>query len=402
MPVFAYEAVDGRQQRCTGTIAAETPFQARQQLRARGWAVAGLAPQRQAASVRQWLPRCRGSHGPQVAELWRNLAVLLNSGVGLSAALQVCIRQRRGGLQPVLRAIDEAVRSGRSLHEALVAHPRWFDSLSLALVRVGEGAGALPAALEQLAAYQDRSQSARQRVIAALLYPAILLTVGVGVVLFLMSFVVPQLVSVLAEAGRELPWITRVLKYASDCISGQALWLSLGLAAVVLTAGVFFRRDAGGRLLERMLLSTPFLGDWLRKAWVARMSLMLATLLRAEVRFGVALRQVRESLTQRLLADEFARLERAVEAGAGLADALRDSRILPPLVVHLLGVGQESGELPRMLEQLRDSYEREVQLALSRFLTVLEPLLILILAAAVGVVVYATLLPILETTKVVQ
>ena len=149
-------------------------------------------------------------------------------------------------------------------------------------------------------------------------------------------------------------------------------------------------------------LGVPIFGDLLRKAWIARITMMLATLLRADVRFVEALRTLRASLPHGLYADELQRLEVAVEAGAAIAEPLRDSRLVPPLVVHLLAVGQESGELPQMLEQLRESYEKEVQLALARFLAVLEPAMILVLAAAIGFVVFATLLPILETTRMVQ
>lgn len=407
MAVYTYQAFDARQRGCSGTVTADTVALARQALRDRGLVVAGIGEFRTASGASwRWLQggvgSRRGARAEAVAELWRNLAVLLRAGVALTDALEVCRRQQRGPLPGVVQQIIEHLRTGRSLAEALAVHGDWFDELTRSVVQVGERSGTLAEALGELADYQARRRAVVNRLSSALIYPAILCLVGAAVVVFLMGHIVPQLLDVLASAGRELPGPTRGLKAVSDALVRS--WPLLLTAGLGLAAGLtaLRRTERGRRGLERAVLAIPVLGDLLKKSWIARISLMLATMLRSDVRFTEALRTVRRGLPHRLYADELAALEQAIEAGAGIADPLRDSRLIPPLVTHLLAVGQESGELPRMLDEVRSSCEQHVQLALTRFLAVLEPALILVLAAVIGLVVFATLLPILETTRIVQ
>ena len=407
MSVFAYQAIDTRRRRQSGSLTADTAALARQTLRDRGLAVCRLEPLRSApvrVRPRIWSAlRVRpGRCAAQIAELWRNLSVLLEAGVPLTEALEVCRRQQAGRLQGIVRQLHESVRSGQAFADGLAAHPAWFDELTLAVVRVGQQSGSLSTALSELAEFQSRRRAIVNRLTTALIYPVILCLVGAAVVVFLMSHVVPQLLEVLQSAGRDLPFITRLLKSISDGLVGNAVFLAPAAVAAVAAVVLARRTPRGRRFFERLALQTPVLGDLLRKAWVARISLMLAALLRSAVRFTDAVRIIRKGLPHRLFADELEKLEIAVEAGSDIAEPLRDSRLMPPLVVHLLAVGQESGELPQMLEQLRVGYENEVNVALDRFLAVLEPALILVLAAAIGFVVFATLLPILETTRIVQ
>ena len=406
MAVYAYRALDASGQPCDGMVTADTPALARQLLRTRGLAIDALLPaQTHATNLRATFLRWPGRgrrRAEQAAELWRNLAVLLEAGVPLAEALQVCIRQQTGAIQSVLRQIHEALCNGQPLTEALRRHSDWFDELTLAMIEVGRQSGALPAVLGELAEFQSRQRALADRLGTVLIYPCILCCVGLAVVIFLMSHVVPQLVDVLQSAGRELPAPTRLLKNLSDGLVQHGLLLAASIATLLIGGGILRRTPRGRRLWEGLLLHIPLLGDLIRKAWVARISLMLTTMLRAEVRFVEAVRIVRKALPHRLFADELEKVETAVQAGVDIAEPLRDSRLIPPLVVQLLAVGQESGELPRMLEQLRIGYEKEVQLVLGRFLAALEPTLILILAAVIGFVVFATLLPILETTRMVQ
>lgn len=407
MPVFSYKALDGTQRLVKGTVTADTPHLARQSLRGQGLAIAQLQPARPekrpaASTITSALGLRRRIDPDQVAELWRNLAVLLQAGVPLTQALEICRRQQRGPIEATLRQIHESVRSGQAFAKVLADHPSIADELTRSVIQVGQDSGALPLALLQLAEYQERSRSTANKLATALIYPAVLVVVGAGVVLFLMTYVVPQLVDVLASAGRDLPWPTRVLKAGSDALMRHWLVLLIAIASLLLIVGGWQRTRHGRRWRERLGLSLPIWGDLLRKAWVARIASMLATLLRVDVRFTEALRSVQRNLPHSLYAAELERLQRALEAGTEIAAPLRQSRLIPPLVVHLLAVGQESGELPSMLEQIRVHYDKEVQLALSRFMAIVEPALILVLAAIIGFVVFATLLPILESTRIVQ
>lgn len=399
MAVFSYNAIDARQRTATGLVTADSPVAARQTLRAQGLTIQSLRPAKSVPSS-AWLTR---KPSPELlAELWRNLAMLIRAGTPLVEALDICRRQARAPLDAVLRRVAERVRGGDALSEALRADGGLLDEVSAAMLSVGEQSGALDSALSSIAEHLARRRSHVNELSSALLYPAILMVVGIGVVIFLMTAVVPQLIEVLTSAGRALPWPTRVLQAASGTITGNALLLSIAGAAL-LVVGVGMRRSAAAtRWTQSLLLRLPLLGMMQQKLWVARITGLLATMLEVDVRFTQALAIVRRTLPHRLYAEELQRFETALERGATLQGALLDSRLIPPLVVHLLAIGQESGELPSMLRQIRDHYEAELRLALKRLITVLEPGLILILAAAIGFVVYATLLPILETTKVVQ
>ncbi len=400
MPTFAYRALTATQQSAAGTLTADTPAQARMSLRARGYWVTELAPMNNGA--RGWVSLRRRGQQAAIAELWRNLALLLQAGVPLTDAVSICRRQRGGPLGAMLDEIIEEIRGGRSLTEALVGHPRWFDELARAMLGVGEQSGDLATACGELATYLERAQSTANRLATALIYPAILTLVGIGVAGFLMTYVVPQLIEVLVSAGRELPWPTRVLQVLTNVLTAWFWPILIVVGGILAGLGALYRTSTGRRGFERGLLRIPVVGDLVRKSGVARFSMMLAALLRADVRFTTAVSIVRKSLPPGLLAAELQRLETAVEEGAAIRKPLEGSVVIPPLVTHLLHVGQESGELSQMLDQVRGSYEDELRIATQRFLAVLEPTLIVILALVIGFIVFATVLPILESTRIVQ
>ena len=399
MAVFAYQVLDGRQRTQSGTISADNPALARHALRQSGFVVTRLTA---ATTGRRRFWRRHATGATAWAEVWRELALLLRTGIPLADGLSVLVRQHHGALQIQLRGILEAVRSGRSLSEALSDRPESFDPVVLGVVRVGQAAGALDSALECLADFSARRAHLRERLTSVLIYPCILCAVGLGVVAFLMTYVVPQLVDVLQAAGRDLPRSTRLLKAISDALLGGWPWVLVGAGGSILLLVWALRHPTSRRALERGLLRIPVLGDLVRKAWMAHVSLLLALLLRANVRFVEAVGIIRTGARARLLADELLRLETAVEAGSDLAAPLAGSAVFPPLVAQVLAVGQDAGELPTMLEQLREGYDRAVTVATSRFLAVLEPTLVVTLAAVVGFVLYAALVPMLEATRAIQ
>lgn len=399
MAVYAYHARDTRHRAQQGTISADSPALARHALRQRGLVISRIST----VTTQQkshWSRRRNAS--ATLCEVWRQLALLLRAGVPLATALEVLTQQHRGWMQAILRELHEAVQSGRALADALETRPQLFDTVTISVIQVGQTSGSLDLALESLAEFASRRENLRQRLTNVLIYPCILCVVGLAVVLFMMTYVVPQLVEVLEAAGRSLPLATRWLKTGSDfLITG---WPALVAIAVLLicVAVPSFRHPRRRRQIERVTLRIPVAGDLLRKSWIAHVTLLLSLLLRANVRFVEALRIIRQGLRQRVLADELQRLETAVEAGSDIAPPLANSVVFPPLAVHVLGIGQNTGELPRMLDQLREGYDSEVTVATTRFLALLEPVLVLVMASVIGFVLYASLLPILEATRAIQ
>jgi type II secretory pathway component PulF len=398
VPVYSYTALDTATQLQKGTLTAETPADGRQRLRERGLRIVsfGLASPRRFLSF-QWGPRQRQRE--QVAEVARYLALLLRAGVPLAEALEVTTRNRPGALTTVLHQVRERISSGGTLADALGEHPRWFDRLFISAVQVGEIAGSLEEAFTELANHLQAGERLRSQLVGALAYPLIVLMLGIGVMVFLMTFVMPQLLEVLTTTGRPLPAATVLLKNFSDFLIHR--WWAVLLVVGIGTAGVTLalRHPAGRRGFERLLLRLPVLGALLQKSIVAGFAQQMSLLLRTGVPFVEAVRNVAPLTRSQVLRDELATVGNAVEAGSDIAPAMADTRIFPPVVVHLVAIGQDSGELTEMLSTLNERYESEVQLALSRFTTVLEPLLIVLLAAGVGFVVFACLMPILEATR---
>lgn len=414
MPVYRYLALDVSGKKRTGTLSASTAVEARQRLRDQSWRIEQFEEGTSAGSGSgplAFLGRMRPGSGSRradlVAEFSRHLALLLRSGVPLAEALEVLAnqQQRNGAGRAwtcVLGDLHDRVCQGRTLSEAMSDHPRWFGDLLVGAVRIGQTAGNLDEALTQVAAYlKDRRKLAGQ-LTNALIYPAILLTLGVAVVIFLMSYVIPQLMTVLEAGGRTLPASTRLLKSVSDAL--VTYWpVLLGASAAVLVGTLIALRNQRGELAwHRLQLRLPLIGSLLRKALVARFAQQMTVLLSTGVPFVEALATVRSQTRHRVLASELEEVERAVGAGSDIAPTLSGSRVFPPLVAHLVGVGQNAGELPEMLQQLRQGYEAEVELAVTRFTAALEPALIIVLAAMIGFIVFATMMPILEATRSMQ
>jgi general secretion pathway protein F len=410
MAVFAYKALDARGRRQTGTLAADTPVEGRQILRKHGWCIEHFAPaagtMARASRLRWARLRAIGNRSrraDRVADSARELALLLRTGVPLADGLDVLIRQYKPGRwQAVLRDIRDRVATGLSLADAMQAHAGWFDALFLSAVRVGQQAGALDQALSQLAAFLKERRRLASRLTAALVYPLILLVLGIGVTLFLMTYVIPQLLTVLQASGRPLPAPTALLKAGSDALIQFWPWIGLGGLLLAGAGSAVLRTEPGKRQCHRLVLRLPLVGPLIRKTLVARFAQQMAMLLTSGIPFTEAVATVRQGSRNVVLADELRAIGDAVQAGSDIAPTLSHSRVFPPLVVHLVAVGQDAGELTEILTQLKIGYETEVELAIGKFTSALEPLLIVVMASVIGFVIFATVLPILEATRALQ
>ena len=292
--------------------------------------------------------------------------------------------------------MQDRVASGASLATALAEQPAAFDPLDVALADVGEAAGHLDAVLDRLAEFKEARSAARNRVGTALIYPAIVFVVAVGVSVLLMTFVVPKLLAPLVESGQPIPPVTRLVKAASDAL--VAYWWAglIAVAAVAAAVGYALSTAAGRVARDRLVLSVPLLGDAARKQAIARLALVLAVLLRSGIVFVRAVEIAARTTPNGVLRDALGRLAAAVTTGTDVAEAVRGSGAFPPMVVQMFAVGQQSGRLEDMLDRLAADYDRQVRTLTARLTAVLEPALILLLVALVGTIALATLLPMLE------
>lgn len=397
MAVFAYKAVDLDLSPVAGTVIADTPRQARDELRAKGLTVQEVvgkaAPQPRADLLARWSKR---RLEPKVASFIRELSTLLGAGIPTLEALDSIADQHRGGFRTSLLLLRDRVCAGVALAEAMAEQPLVFDELCASITEVGEHSGNLDVVLAQLAEFKDRSGQFRSRLTTALVYPCLVLVMGVAVSVFLMTYVVPELLSTLVASGRPLPFATRVVKAGSDFLL-QRWWL-LGTAALTLAMALalVLRTPRGLRLWHVLQLRLPLVGEIVRKQDVARIAVVLSTLLTGGVVLLRAVQIAQRSTRNLVLREALAKFEAGVGAGQELAAALEGTRVFPRTVVQILSVGQESGRLEEMLDRLAADYDRELATAAQRFTAALEPLLIVCLAVVVGFIAFATILPILE------
>lgn len=399
MAVFAYKAFNARGECIDGSVIADTPASARHQLRGEGLRLLDV---RAVPFAKRSRRRAGRRQREQAADFARQLALLLRAGITLVEAMDVLSRQQRGRMRPVLQDVRDRVAAGVAMSEAMEGHAEWFDEVFRTAVRVGQLSGRMDQALITVAEYLRERETIRARVVNALAYPCVLLILGTGVILFLMSYVVPQLLSVLQESGGELPLPTQILKGFSDFLVGDWLLLATVGAALAGAAWAVNRWPAARLRVHSLQLRLPLYGALVKKALVAQFAQTMGMLLQNGVPFLGALRLAQQSCRHLVLKNELAAMHEAVARGSDIAPTLAQSRIFPPLVVHIVNVGQKAGELTEMLVQLKEGYETEVRLAVARFATVLEPAMIVLMSLLVGLVVLATMLPILETTRAIH
>lgn len=403
MAVYSYTATQGASSDAAplqGTVVADSPRQARDQLRASGLRVRDLVEQKAKRSVSLVEAYLARRQSAQVTSFFQELATLLGAGIPLLEALDTIAKQHDGRLRQSVMLLSDHIAAGSSMAQAMELQPAYYDELVRSIIEVGENAGTLDDALRQLADFRRRSAKLKNRVVSAMIYPMIVATVGVLVSIFLMTFVVPQVLEVLTDSGKDLPFVTVVVKAMSDLLLGW-WWLMLaGVLALGLGVTSVLRTDRGERVFHRWLLKAPLLGDLIRKQSIARMAMVMATLLRSGVVFARSIQIARRVVRNRILQDALFDAEQAVLSGRDISDALETTKVFPPLVVQLFAVGQASGHLETMLEGLAEDYDTEVEVSAGRLTALLEPLMMVALAIMVGLIAFAVILPILQAGDV--
>lgn len=401
MPVYRYKALDANEKPVGGVIEASNPKDARMQLLGSNLfllELAGATPTTH-VSQRGLLSRKRAN---ELALVTRQFATLARAGIPLADALSALVDViENPKLALVFRDIKENVTHGMSLEEALKRHPRYFSPFYVAMVKVGEASGNMNLVLTHLSEYLHTHAKVRTKVKNALTYPVLMLTVGVLVVGFLITLVIPKITEVLIESGKTLP-IPTVILIAISSFLGR-YWWALGLAgaglAAIYRAAVATERGALAR--DTLILTIPVLGALVRKSLVSRFSLAFATLLRSGLPAVESLTIVRETVRNKLLEKTVVEIHDRIIEGQDISQIMRRSGVFPPLVAYMIAVGEKSGRLEEMLGIINEYYDEEIEAATARFTSVLEPAMIIALAAVVGFVVMGVILPIMDMGKII-
>lgn len=400
MAVFVYRATDLSATLVRGTIVADTARQARDELRDRGLTIHDILSEsrsrRNSWSLLQRPARSR----TKVSSAVRELATLLGAGIPLLEALDTLSGQYKGSFRTSLLTLRERVAAGSGLAEAMREQPTVYDTLCVQMVEVGENSGTLDTVLEQVAGFSERAMQFKDRVTSALLYPAIVLLMSLGVGMFLMTVVVPMLLDNLLDAGRPLPWPTRILRGLSDGVRVHGWWMGLAVLTLIGVVVAALRTERGQLVWHRLLLRLPLVGGMAQKQEIARIALIVSTLMKSGIVFLQAIETAARTTKNRVIGRALLSGRDAVMAGRDIGEALAPTGAFPPMVIQIFTVGQQSGKLEEMLDRLSEAYERQVNSLATRLAAVLEPILIVFLSVFVGFILFATILPILEAGNV--
>jgi general secretion pathway protein F len=401
MQAFHYQAIDATGHAVTGVVQADSPREARMQLRARGLLPSVL--DKASARERARQPWARGLGAAELSLLTRQMATLLDSGLTMEQALAALIEEVESPLtREVLAGVKAENMAGASLAAALGSYARSFPEFYRALVHGGEESGALPTVLQHLADYLDARQALRQKTGLALLYPILVAVVALAIVTGLLMYVVPQVVQVFQQSRQGLPLLTRALIGLSDFL--RAAWPYLAVAGVggAIAARVLLRRAAPRRRWHALLLGLPWLGSLVRGVDTSRFASTLAILVAGGVPLLGALKSAAQGMGNAVMREAVERAIARVREGVSLSRALGETRVFPPLLVHLVASGELSGKLEQMLSRAARLETQALERRLAVFLTLLEPLMILVMGAVVLLIVLAILLPIIEINQLVR
>ena len=407
MPVFEYIAIDRSGKSRKGIIDADSARAARQKLRSDGIYPTRLeethadeiseTPSR--LQFRLPLQRVRRA---ELVSTTRQLATLLSAGLPLVSALSGVLEQvKRPALRKVLSQVRERVKEGMSLANALMEHPAVFPSVYTAMINAGETSGTLELVVERLADFGEQQLALQRKIRSTLAYPLLMLIVGVGVVVFLMAYVIPRVTQIFVDMKQELPLPTTVLIGVSELF--QKYW-PLALLAVIgfiFAARFYVNTDAGRRRYDRMLLKLPVVGVIVEKVSIARITRTLGTLLHNGVPLLNAMEIVRSLVGNVVLRQALEEARQEISEGASITTPLARGGVFPPSVIQMISVGEQSGNLEGMLFKVADTFDSEVETSVTTFTSLLGPFMILFLAFFVGFVVLAVLLPIFEMSQLI-
>jgi len=411
MAAFEYVALNDKGRQKKGLIEGDTARHVREQLRGQG-----LIP----VSLREVSDRKRGAGDEQArggftlsrsgrlstADLslfTRQLSTLLRSGLPLDESLSAVAQQSEGrAVKRVALGVRAQVVEGAALASGLAQFPGAFPALYRATVEAGEQSGRLDSVLERLADYVESRQAMRQKMMLAAFYPAILTVVAIAVVILLLSYVVPQVVGVFDSIDQPLPPLTIGLIAVSDFLRTNGPMLLLALGGGVVAFSLAMRRPTFKRRVHRLQLRIPLIGRLVRGANTGRFMRTLGILSQSGVPILDAMRIGSQVVSNLPMHEAIEVAAQKVREGGSVYRALSESKLFPPITLHLLGSGEQSGKLDEMLEHAADNQEREVQTTISAVMGIFEPLLILVMGGVVLLIVMAILLPIFDLNQLVQ
>ncbi|HET6466517.1 MAG TPA: type II secretion system inner membrane protein GspF [Nitrospiria bacterium] len=420
MAVYEYRGLTTEGRDISGIIDADSPKTARAKLRQSGiyptdvvegagevsYGAGSSAQSDRSGRALPWLSRLRVAERVgmmEVSLMTRHLATLTGAKLPLMEALSALMDQlEKGELKRIVAGVRERVKEGSSLAMALGQYPSVFSEIYINMVRAGEASGTLDGMLLRLADYLEYQVKLRNQLVATLTYPAFMVVIGGLILLGLVTFIVPKITLIFEEVHQVLPWPTVILIAVSHFLNDY--WWIILLAGVlgVFALQQYIRTPAGRIQYDRFMLRMPVVGRVTLMVAISRFTRTLSTLLTSGVPLLQALDVVRNVVQNAVLAEAIDRARQNIGEGQSLAEPLRKSGMFPPLVTHMIAVGEKSGDLEPMLVKVSEAYDNEVEAIVGTLTALLTPVMILVMGGVIGFIVMAILLPIFELSQIVR
>ena len=410
MPLFAYTAVDAQGKTHQGTLEANNASDAAAAVKKKGQFPTNIAETTADAAGKvkkkgfslNFSLGGGGGTGKVPAKILtiftRQLSTLISAGLPLLRSLRTLGKQEKNpNLKKIMSGLAESVEGGTTFSEALSQHPKAFNKLYVNMVKAGELGGVLEIVLTRLAEFAEKSQRIKGKVTSAMVYPLVVLTIAVGIVTFLMLFIVPKFEAIFKDmlGGRPLPFITQAVMDLSRFIQGNFILITVAITVFVFALRFSMKLPGVASTLDTYILKIPLFGDMLTKTSVARFSRTLGTLVSSGVPILQALQITRDTAGNLRVSGAVESIHDNVKEGESMVSPMEASGIFPPMVVSMVQVGEETGQLPDMLTKVADVFEEEVDNSVAGLTSMLEPIMIVMLALVVGTIVVALFLPLI-------
>ncbi len=403
MPRYHYTAIAEGGRKVKGSVTAESPYAARKQLRTRSIHPSSITQADSAAIGKAAMASIfKKRNKNQITDFTKQLSTLLNSGIKLTEALSVLILQVSDArFKHTITDIRDRVVTGESFADALCDYTDFFDPVYISMVRVGEVTGTLGQSLATIAGFMEKRRKVESKVVTAMIYPIALICFCIAAILILTIKVIPTISEQIKRAGQELPLITQGMMSISYVMTSW--WL---LVVLITAAGLayilkrFLKTERGAYIRDKLILSLPVFGPLIKQRVAARFASTLSTLLGSGLSMAESLKVVAEVTGNSLMKKAVHKARERILAGADISTPLQDSGIIEPAIAHMVAVGEKSGELETMLKNISDTLESSTDVVIERLSAAVEPLIIIVMAAIVGLIAYATVLPILRISSI--
>lgn len=327
----------------------------------------------------------------------RQFSTLMRAGVTIVDSVKILSQQSESkALRKTLVEIDEELRKGNSLSNSLAKYPKIFEPLTINLIKAGELSGNIDESLDRLATHYDKAYQTRQKVISAMSYPAVVGVIAIGVVIFLLASIVPMFAEMFAGFGGELPLVTQFVMAASDFV--KVYWYILVLVALIFTGVLWImrRNERGKFILDTFLLRMPIFGKIFKKSALARLTRTLSSLFSSSVPILQAMTMTEKVVGNAVMSKVIIASRDSLERGGSLTEPMKKHWAFPPLIPHMISIGEQTGSLDHMLSKVAEFYEKEVEAETDRLKALIEPLMIVVLATMVGTIILAIMMPMFE------